>query len=68
MQVTLLKQQKEVVFIRTDLIYGWLKELAKHHADAGRPAHAAGVFSAASKIRREVSRSDKGQDHGNRNH
>lgn len=60
MQVTLLKQQKEVVFIRTDLIYGWLKDLAKHHADAGRPAHAAGVFSAASKIRREVARSDKG--------
>lgn len=51
-------QRKEHVYIRLDNIERYLAELARFHADAGRPAHVAGVRSALSKIRREVARSD----------
>lgn len=47
----------EHVFIRLDMIERYLHELAQFHADAGRPAHVAGVRSALAKIKREVARS-----------
>jgi len=49
----------EHIYIRLDNIERYLAELARFHADAGRPAHVAGVRSALSKIRREVARSDR---------
>lgn len=53
--------RKEHIYIRLDNIERYLAELAKFHADAGRPAHVAGVRSALAKIRREVARSDRGK-------
>lgn len=53
-----VSQRREHVFIRLDQIERYLAELARFHADAGRPAHVAGVRSAMAKIRREVARSD----------
>lgn len=47
------------VYIRLDNIERYLAELARFHADAGRPAHVAGVRSALSKIKREVARSER---------
>ena len=51
-------QRREHVFIRLDVIERYLAELARFHADAGRPAHVAGVRSAMAKIKREVARSE----------
>lgn len=51
-------QRKEHVYIRLSNIERYLAELSKFHADAGRPAHSAGVRSALAKIRREVARSE----------
>ena len=48
----------EHIYVRLDNIERYLAELSKFHAHAGRPAHAAGVRSALSKIRREVARSE----------
>lgn len=48
----------EHVYVRLDNIERYLRELAQFHADAGRPAHVAGVRSALAKIKREVARSD----------
>jgi len=51
-------QRKEHVYVRLDNIERYLAELARFHADAGRPAHVAGVRSALHKIKREVARSE----------
>lgn len=34
----------------------YLRALAQHHRDAGRPSHAAGVLSALAKVQREVAK------------
>ena len=52
-------KRREHVFVRMDVIERYLADLARFHADAGRPAHVAGVRSAMAKIKREVARSDK---------
>jgi hypothetical protein len=52
-------RRKEVVFVRADLVLGWLKQLTQYHVDAGRPAHADGVRGAANKIQREITKSNK---------
>lgn len=51
--------RKEVVFVRVDLLHNWLKQLEKFHRDAGHPAMAEGVKSAATKIRREITKQEK---------
>ena len=57
-------KRHEHVYIRLSNIERYLNDLARFHADAGRPAHVAGVRSALQKIKREVARSDKVLAHG----